>query len=212
MAGLHTDGKGNVTYRAPMQNTADRFQYQQAPQDQGNYYGSYGQYGSGNPYGAFGGASGDPFSQFENAFGSIIPPQFGGGGGGSQWSPSNWDQMPQAMQQQQVPAQPTASSDPGLDAYRNFLRDQFIDPDTIGNAYIDRSSGKMIVPTAKQEYAAVNMKDRDNATEGAMLRAGATGAAREFNTYRGGIQDTNNFRKRVQFYINQILGRGNGFV
>lgn len=93
----------------------------------------------------------DPFAQYANAFQSIIPPEG-------------------------VPVQPTAPVTVSPDAiqlssYNKFLTDQGINPNTIGTATIDRDTGRMIVPSVAQEYAAANESSKKNALEADLRRA-----------------------------------------
>lgn len=90
----------------------------------------------------------DPFARFQNAFQSIVPPQ-----GVS------------------VAPQIVASADPGLATYQAHLVRQGIDPNSIGTATINRSTGRMDVPSVVQEYAAVNRNNRQNKLEGDLRKA-----------------------------------------
>jgi len=206
----HTDGKGNITTRE---------------------YGT--SYAGGGSSGAPGVASApvaaqDPFDYWQNAFKSINLP-----------APTNVAApavAPQQTSQEVSSIEPPVSEtgDPGLDRYRSFLRDQFIDPDTIGLATIDRSQGfntpqvsKMLVPTTAQQEHAMKLKDLDSAWENSMLRAAQTLNAndrpdlgkelvqkvKEFNIQRG-----SSFEDRIMYYLNKITAGGkranksNGFA
>lgn len=185
MARKHTDGRGNVTEIPYMRNTAERY-IQAAPAE--NSYGFNADT-----------AEGDPFRKWGSAFSSINMPEYAGG--------------IQEITPDQARAVASETGDPRLDAYRNFLRDQFIDPDTIGNAVIDRQTGRMNVPTARQEELAMRLKDRDNAREGDFIRAGAKQAAREFNEQRGNAINPASFEGRFRYYLDKIMGRrSNGFA
>lgn len=135
-----------------------------------------------NPY--------DPFAQYANAFQSIIPP----------------DGVPVQ------PAAPVSISPEGvmLSKYDRFLTDQGISPNTIGGATIDRGTGRMIVPSVAQEYAAVNANNQENALEG-NLRKAARASWRRGDTeraleYEGQVRDMNNARgKSYEDRLNYFL-------
>lgn len=120
----------------------------------------------------------DPFAQYANAFQSIIPPEG-------------------------VPVQPAvpvtiSPEEVSLSRYNQFLTDQGINPNTIGTATIDRDTGRMVVPTVAQEYAAVNRNNQENAMEGDLKKAarsawrhGQTDKALEYETQ---VRELNNAR------------------
>lgn len=134
----------------------------------------------------------DPFAQYANAFQSIIPPDG-------------------------VPVQPVApvsiSSDGVLlSNYDKFLTRQGINPNTIGTATLDPGTGRMIVPSVAQEYAAVNANNQENALEGDLRKAarlswrkGDTDRALE---YEGQVRELNNARggssheSRLRYFLN----------
>jgi hypothetical protein len=159
----------------------------------------------------------DPFAKYQNAFSSIVPPV------GTLENP-----VTSAQPLVVYSPAPSETGDPDLDKYRQFLRDQFIDPDTIGGATLDRSQGsgatpKMTVPTVKQQYAAVDLKDQENKREGELRRAaqeamakGRTDLAipfldeiRNMNAKRGGSAE-----ERLKYYMGQLYSprsSANGF-
>lgn len=195
---VHTDGKGNITYRAPMRNTSERFNYaNNAPQQfERNSYESQGGYE-------------DPFEKYGRAFSSL--------GAISDLPPPPVDVQPPPQAQ-------NAAENADLARYRNFLLDQFIDPDTIGGAIMDRNSGRMIVPTIKQQEMAMKLKDRDNREEGDMMQwirnaqsrgDNATATAISNRVRAGNMERGPSFEERYNYYLQKIMGRGsnrsNGF-
>lgn len=120
----------------------------------------------------------DPFSQYQNAFQSIVPPQ------GVVVQPS----APIEISPNQVAS----------DKYDRFLIDQGINPNTIGTATIDQSTGQMVVPTIAQEQAAVSANNQANARQGDLIRAANWAAQRgqgdKFLEYKDAIRKMNNQR------------------
>lgn len=112
------------------------------------------------------------------------------------------------------------TGDPGMDRYNAFLRDQFISPDTIGGAYMDPTSNKMIVPSMRQQEKAMQANNAANAYIGDLLEvadyyqpkvtrggdkgqpvvaADAMNKVRELNLKRG-----SSYEDRMKYYMNQM--------
>lgn len=122
----------------------------------------------------------DPFAKYQNAFQSIVPPQ--------------------GVQVAQAPAIAVTPDQVALARYNKFLMEpgRMINPNTIGTATIDRDTGRMIVPGAAQEYAAVNRNNRQNKLEGDLRKAARLswrrGDAEGALDYEAQVSELNNKR------------------